>query len=40
MLKCIAVDMDGTALDSNTRLPLSTINTFKEAMDKGVMVIP
>lgn len=40
MLKCIAVDMDGTALDSNTRLPLSTINTFKAAMDKGVMVIP
>ncbi|MCY3756876.1 MAG: HAD family hydrolase, partial [Acidobacteria bacterium] len=38
-LKWIAADIDGTILDSSSRLPPENVTAFRRARDRGVEVI-
>lgn len=39
-IKLIAIDMDGTALNSSNRLDDRTLNAVQRAVSKGIIVIP
>ncbi|MBR6568601.1 MAG: Cof-type HAD-IIB family hydrolase [Clostridia bacterium] len=40
MIKILAVDMDGTCLDSNGQMAPETLQALKTAAEKGVLVVP
>lgn len=40
MLKILAVDMDGTCLDSKGKMAPETVQALKAASEKGVIVVP
>ena len=40
MIKILAVDMDGTCLDSKGQMAPETVKALKDASDKGVLVVP
>ena len=40
MIKLIAVDMDGTCLDSRSRMNEKTVAALKKASEKGIIVVP
>lgn len=40
MIKLLAVDMDGTCLDSNSKMSDETYNALKKAAESGVIVVP
>ena len=40
MIKLLAVDMDGTCLDSKGRMSQKTFEALKKASEKGVIVVP
>ncbi len=40
MIKLLAVDMDGTCLDSKGRMSDKTLNALKKAAEKGIIVVP
>ena len=40
MIKLLAVDMDGTCLDSNGRMNDETLSALKYAAQKGITVVP
>lgn len=40
MIKILAVDMDGTCLDSNGQMAPETVKALKEASERGVLVVP
>lgn len=39
MYKLVAVDLDGTLLDDNKNIDIDTINSIKEAIDKGTYFV-
>ena len=40
MIKLLAADMDGTCLDSKSRMSEKTVEALRAAAEKGVMVVP
>ncbi|MGN0202983.1 MAG: Cof-type HAD-IIB family hydrolase [Coprococcus sp.] len=40
MIKLLAIDMDGTCLDSKSRMSDKTIRALKRAADAGIMIVP
>ncbi len=40
MIKILAVDMDGTCLDSKGQMAPETVSALKEASERGVLVVP
>lgn len=40
MIKILAVDMDGTCLDSQGQMAPETVQALKEASERGVLVVP
>ncbi len=40
MIKILAVDMDGTCLDSKGQMAPETVEALKKASEKGVLVVP
>ena len=39
-IKLVAIDMDGTFLDSNCRVPKRNLEAIQKAMAKGVIIVP
>ena len=39
-MRLLAIDLDGTCLDSKDRLPESTVLALRRALDAGVAVVP
>lgn len=39
-IKLLAVDMDGTCLDSKSRMSEETVKALKTAADKGILIVP
>ncbi len=40
MIKLLAVDMDGTCLDSRSRMTDATLEALRSAADQGILVVP
>ena len=40
MIKILAVDMDGTCLDSKAQMAPETVKALREASERGVLVVP
>ena len=40
MIKILAVDMDGTCLDSNGQMATETLEALKTASERGILVVP
>lgn len=40
MIKMLAVDMDGTCLDSKSRMSEKTVTALKFASEKGIIIVP
>ncbi len=40
MIKLLAVDMDGTCLDSKSRMSEKTVEALRAAAEKGIIVVP
>lgn len=40
MIKLLAVDMDGTCLDSKSRMSEKTVDALRTAAEKGIIVVP
>lgn len=40
MIKLLAVDMDGTCLDSRSKMSEKNVNALKKAAEKGIIVVP
>lgn len=40
MIKLIAIDMDGTCLDSKSRMSEETVEALRKAADKGIIIVP
>lgn len=40
MIKLLAVDMDGTCLDSKSRISENTVKALRNAAEKGITVVP
>lgn len=40
MIKLLAVDMDGTCLDSKSRMSEKTVEALQKAAEKGIIVVP
>lgn len=40
MIKILAVDMDGTCLDSDGKMAPETVEALREASERGVLVVP
>ena len=39
-IKLVAIDMDGTLLDSNKQCSQKTVETLKRAKEQGVIILP
>lgn len=40
MIKLLAIDMDGTCLDSKSRMSEETVEALKKAADNGIIIVP
>lgn len=40
MIKLIAIDMDGTCLDSKSRMSEETVEALRKAAEKGIIIVP